>query len=130
MSTTDKPKSVALEHRQWNRDHVYWLEDIDRWSIERQETLNTLAQVASRLKQSEAGCTEHREAMVAHEQELAHHQQHLEKGDTHQCGDAAGHVEGRLSHEGQKEHHEVLNAKHKTMVELVNQLNELVDTLH
>ena len=115
--------SLLEEHREWNREHVYWLEDLTRWNRERQVALEALKAIETHLRDRDSEWEEHRRAMVDVEQELAHHQRALEKGEKDSETD---HEAARESQRLQRQVHADLKAKHESIVTKLQQVRCLV----
>ncbi len=119
--------SIVNEHRAWNREHVYWLEDLDRWKLERKDALELLRALEGAMSYNETAWEQHREAMVALEQRLARHQHHLESGGSDSAAEQQEHeASRRLQEEEERSSHSRLKARHEAMMQCLRDLKGLL----
>lgn len=117
-------ESLRHEHREWNREHVFWLEDLERWKVESEEARQVLKRADLRLRDGEKAWEEHREAMVAMEQKLARHDKHLEHREG--CDEAAEHQSQRALQAEQRVVHQGLAQRHQAIMTAVHSLEQLL----
>lgn len=104
------------EHREWNREHVSWLEDLQRWQAENRQARAVLAEIIERLAAAEETYEHRRLEWVKVEQEIHRHE--------HGHGD--DHEECRRLQVQLAQSHEELASKHLEMMMTVEKLNELL----
>lgn len=119
---------MTEEHREWNREHVYWLEDLTRWREEHSASIESLERIIIHLRDSEKLFEEQRQSMVAHEQELAHHQRGLDQGVEHDSIADQLHEDARRSHDLERETHRALMKRHQLVKKKITELLELVES--
>lgn len=106
------------EHRQWNREHVSWLEDLQRWQAENRQARTVLAEIIERLTATEQSYEQRRRDWVTVEQEIHQHE--------HGHGAAHDHEECRRRQAHLAQTHEEMASRHLEMMMTVEKLNELL----
>lgn len=120
----NKQTDPSKEHQEWNRQHVFWLEDLDRWQSERAQARETLKRLVGIFEGQEAVYTRHRESMVALEQELVRHQHHLDTS-TERAEDKESHEAARRMQEELSALHARLGAHHQAVLANIQSLQSL-----
>lgn len=119
-------EKMQHDHREWNREHVYWLEDLDRWREERHEALDTVRALEGVLSYPEAAWEQHREKMVALEQELARHQHHLQSDGADTAQEQENHEASRRRQEEERAQHARLKARQEAVMQHLRELRALL----
>lgn len=114
------------EHREWNREHVHWLEDLTRWRDERREALELARAVERALHREDPDWEAHQAVMVALEQELARHQHHLEVCGEDDAEEIARHVRTRRDQGEQRSRHALLRSRHEAVMQHLKALGALL----
>lgn len=114
------------EHRDWNREHVHWLEDLTAWRAEREAALEWARGIELALRRPDEDWDPHQAVMVSLEQELARHQHHLEQYGEDDAEEIARHVRTRREQAEQRARHAVLKGRHEAIIKHLKALQELL----
>lgn len=125
MTEPIEVERIHQEHREWNRKHVHWLEDLEFWVKELDRAADKLSWITENMGRIGNAYVAHRETMVAQEQEIARHEHHLQRGQL-EYHDAADHEIGRRAQAYQQAFHEALRQQHDRFIALVDQLEAVV----
>ena len=114
------------QHKFWNKEHVQWLEDIERWETENRQALEKLHDLEERLKKNESFFQELKSAMVAHEQELAHHEHAMDHGDDSEQSKQRHHEKAEV-HDRMRHRHADYERRHAWVMSTIGGLESLLE---